>query len=77
MARFDWKAKLTKKGARVKLTDRSGKTVAKGKGKTIAEAQESAIDKAKNEDAKLFLQQVKFPERSTTAPPKPRRRPRR
>jgi hypothetical protein len=74
MARFDWKAKLTKKGARVKLTDPSGRTVAKGKGKTIGEAQEDALDNAENKDAKLFLQQVKFPELSTKAAAKRRAR---
>jgi hypothetical protein len=70
MARFDWKAKLTKKGARVKVTDSSGKTVAKGKGETIPEAQDDAIQNAKNEDAALFLHQVKFPQRSTKTTPK-------
>jgi hypothetical protein len=69
MARFEWKAKVGKKGiARVKLMDPSGRVVAKGKGPSVTEAQQDAIGKAENEDAKLYLQQVFFPDRATKKP---------
>jgi hypothetical protein len=66
MKRFRWVAKMSRKGrARVKLTDRSGRTVAKGKGKSVTQAQQDAQQNAKNEDARLYLRQVLVPNKST------------
>jgi hypothetical protein len=61
MARFDWEARMRKGKARVRLIDPAGRTVAEGTGKSVSIAQQDALEHAKNEDARLYLQQVKFP----------------
>ena len=62
MAIYEYTAKKDKGLVRFQLKDPSDRIVAEGTGSTVSEAQQKALEAAKHDGARLYLQQVKFPE---------------
>jgi hypothetical protein len=63
--RFLWKAEVEGGVATGWLEDHAGRTVARGTGATVRDAQQNALETTTSEDARLFLQQVLFPNEPT------------
>ena len=65
MARFTWTAEVEGHVAKGWLKDPAGRTVATGTGTSVREAQQNALETTTKADARLYLQQILFPDRPT------------